>query len=349
MFNGAAEYPELALVDPGLAKMSLEDKIEMSREAEKAGRGYDPRVSIVERTGYDESRFSVVIMNTKGLSATSEAAYCSLFTSLVAEENGKAESGFSLQALRGPSGLVSADIGVEAAQRAVRMLGARSMNSARMPVILEPYVATSFLGLLGSAVNADSVQKGKSFLAGKVGQSAASPAITLVDDQLSSDAVGTFPFDGEGTPSQKTTILDKGTLKTYLYDTRTACKDDTRSTGNGMRGGFRSLPGVGTSNFYLAPGAKSQEELIGELEDGILITEVMGMHTANPISGDFSLGAAGIRIEHGKLSYPVRGITLAGNLVDLLRDIDEVGSDLRFMGTRGAPSLRLRVASIGGE
>ncbi|MGE5381694.1 MAG: TldD/PmbA family protein [Methylocystaceae bacterium] len=344
-----ARYSKMDLVDPAITSMALEDKIAMALEVEKQARAYDKRVTVVERTGYEDSMFELAILNTRGVNAFSRGAYCDLYAMLVAEENGAPETGFAVRSRRGPGGLYPADVGAEAAANAVRMLGAKSIASRRMPVIFEPYVVTNFMSLIASAVSADAVQKGKSFFAGKLGQQVASPALTIVDDQLRKEAVGSFPFDGEGTPAQRTVVLEKGWLKSYLYDAYTAAKDNCASTGNGKRGSFRSLPGVGTSNFIIQPGEKNKEELIAEVDDGLLVTEVMGMHTANPISGDYSLGITGIRIEKGKLSYPVRGITMAGNLVDLLRDIEAVGSDLTFFGSDGAPSIRLKAVSLGGE
>ncbi|MGE5454728.1 MAG: TldD/PmbA family protein [Methylocystaceae bacterium] len=342
-------YPQMDLVDPAITEMTLEAKIALAIDVEKAARAYDKRITVVERTGYDDSIFEMAIMNTRGVNAYSRGAYCALYAMLVAEENGAPETGFALRTRREPKGLNPAEVGEEAAANAVRMLGAKSIGSKKMPVIFEPYVATNFISLIASAVSADAVQKGKSFFAGKLGQQVASPVLTVVDDQLRSEAVGSFPFDGEGTPAQRTVVLEKGWLKSYLYDAYTAAKDNCQSTGNGRRGSFRSLPGVGTSNFIIQPGEKSKEELIAEIDDGLMVTEVMGMHTANPISGDYSLGITGIRIEKGKLTYPVRGITMAGNLVDLLKDIEAVGSDLTFYGSDASPSIRLKAVSLGGE
>jgi len=193
------------------------------------------------------------------------------------------------------------------------------------------------------------VQKGKSFLAGKIGQTVAAGNFTLVDDGTSPQGIASFPFDGEGVATQRTVLIDRGILKGFLYDTYTANKANTKSTGNGVRGSFRSLPGVGITNLFVLPGVSRPEQLIKEVSQGLFVTEVMGIHTANPISGDFSVGAAGILIENGELTRPVRSITIAGNLQEFLQGVEGVGEDLRFFGGIGAPTLRVKGLSIAGE
>jgi PmbA protein len=214
---------------------------------------------------------------------------------------------------------------------------------------MEPYVVTRFMSILSASIEADAVQKGKSMLADKVGQQAASIQVNLIDDAASEEGMASFPFDGEGVASERKVIIEKGELKGFLYDTYTGLKAGLRSTGNGIRGSFRSLPGVGATNLILSPGIQLPNQLIKDIDCGFYITDVMGMHTANPISGDFSVGAAGIMIEKGKLTYPVRGVTIAGNLLDLLQDIEAVGNDLRFYGGKAASTIRIKNISIGGS
>lgn len=218
-----------------------------------------------------------------------------------------------------------------------------------MPVVLDPYVATRFCGIIASMVNAEAVQKGKSLLAGKVGEQVASSCLSIVDQALLPDGIGSYRFDSEGVPAQNKTVIENGVLNTYLHNTYTAGKEGGKSTGNAQRGSFRGLPGVGSSNFSVVPGFMEQEYLLDGIEQGLYVTEVMGMHTANPISGDFSIGAAGLVIENGVLSYPFRGVTIAGNMAEFLMNIDALASDLRFYGGKGAPSLRLKELSIAGD
>ncbi len=347
--EGGQVYPVIQTFDAGIDNATLEDKIEMAREVERAARTFDKRIELVERAGYEDTLFSSLVMNSRGLYAYGQGSYCALHISLVAQDDGDAQNGFSVMVKKKIESLVPRMVGEEAAMRAVRSLRGKSISSAHMPCIMEPYVVTRFMSLLSSSVQADAVQKGKSMLEGKVGQLVASPAFTLVDDASYEAGIASFPFDGEGVPAQKNMIIENGELKGFLYDTYSGLKEGRKSSGNGIRGSFRSLPGVGTTNFMLRPGEQSADRLIAGIENGFYVTEVMGMHTANPISGDFSVGAAGIMIEQGHLTYPVRGVTIAGNLLKLLLDIEAVGNDLRFYGGKAAPTVRLKSISVGGH
>ena len=223
------------------------------------------------------------------------------------------------------------------------------MGTQKAAVVLDPYIATNFLGLLSPALSAEAVQKGRSLFAGKVNQAVASPLITVVDDGRLPGGIASAPFDGEGVPTSETVLIDQGQLKGFLHNTYTAAKEGVSSTGNGVRSSFKSTPEVGSTNFFIRAGEKSPEQLIKEVPKGLYVTEVMGMHTANPISGDFSVGASGIWIEKGELTRPVRGVAIAGNIMDLLGAVDAVGSDLEFFGGKGAPTLRVSSMSLSGS
>lgn len=343
------KYQELDTYDTRTASMSLKDKIEMAMAVEQAARDKDKRIRIIERSGYDDMEYCTLIMNSKGLYAYEKGNFSGIYVFLVAEENDDAQNGFSMMTARKVKDLCPVRVGEEAAQNALRALNARSIQSAHMPVILDPYVSTRFCAIIASMVNAESVQKGKSMFQGKIGEQVASGTCTIVDDAIMEGGIATAQFDGEGTATSKKVVIEKGVLKTFLYDQYTAGKDNVLSTGNGSRGSFRSLPAVGSSNFIILPGSQTPEHMRAGIENGLYVTEVMGMHTANPISGDFSVGAAGIMIEKGEFTYPVRGATIAGNMTGFLQNIDAVGADLRFYGAKGAPSLRLKNLSIAGE
>lgn len=344
-----SNYAKMNVYDDEIARTSLEEKIEMAREAERVAKSYDRRVTIIERAGYEDNEFTSLIMNTNGLSAAGRGNYCGTYIFLVAEENADAQSGFSMMINKKIKELNPAFIGEEAGYRAVRSLNARTIKSAGIPCIMEPYVVTRFMGLLAQMVDAEAVQKGKSMFAGKVGEKVAADVFSLVDDATYENGIGSFPFDGEGVPAHRNVIIKDGILKGFLYDTYSAKKAGTESTGNASRGSFRSLPSIGTTNFILEPGKEKPKELIADLKEGFYITEVMGMHTANPISGDFSVGASGLMIENGELTYAVRGVTIAGNLSTFFKDIDKIGNDLRYYGGKAAPTVRLKHLSIGGE
>lgn len=347
--RGNFVYPSMETYDEKIMNTGLEEKIDMARELERAARNFDRRISVIERAGYEDSEFASVVISSEGVYAFGKGNYSGIYISLVAEEDNDAQNGFAVMVKKKIEDLVVSDVGKDAAERAIRSLKARHIGSASIPCVMEPYVVTRFLGIVSQLVNADSVQKGKSMLAGKQGQMVASQVFSLADDAARPGGIASFPFDGEGIPAQKTMVIENGILKSYLYDTYTAAKTGVKSTGNGQRDSFRSLPSVGTTNFIVNPGNLAPDKLIGPIEKGFYITEVMGMHTANPISGDFSVGASGIMIENGQLTFPVRGVTISGNLGAFLQDIEAVGNDLRFYGGKAAPTIRLKSLSIGGE
>ena len=217
-----------------------------------------------------------------------------------------------------------------------------------MDLVLEPLIATQMLGIISACFSGDAVLKNKSFLAGKLGQCVASPELMLIDDGTLPNHLGSASFDGEGTATQRTVLLEHGVLRNYLHDCHSAAKAGVVSTGNGMRGSYKGTPHVATTNYYLEAGNQKPEELIGAVERGIYVTEILGAHTANPVSGDFSFGASGILIEHGHLTKPVRGITIAGNFQQLLKKIIGIGNDLTFFGGQGAPTVRVAEIAVSG-
>lgn len=344
----AAAYPELDLTDPQLEGVSLEEKIEMAHQMERSGRSFDPLVHLTEQVSYEEVSYEIAIANSNGISLTSQGAFCGGVAAFVAGKDGDQQTGFSVDFVRGFKELDPVALGEEAARKAVRMVGAQRLSTKRVPVVMDNYVVSNFLGMLASALSAEAVQKGRSLFAGKTGERVASKLITIVDDGAQPGGIASAPFDGEGVPTQKTVLVDSGIVQGFLYNSYTAAKDGVASTGNGARGSFQSPPSLGSSNFYVAAGEGSQQEIIKETGEGFYLTEVMGMHTANPISGDFSLGAAGIWIHNGELTTPVRGMVIAGNILELLAGVDAVGSDLRFFAGRGAPTIRIANLTVSG-
>lgn len=341
-------YPVLDLYDQAIPAAAVEEKIELARALEKAAREYDRRVRAVETAAYQDGEVEVGLVNSLGIKASYRGAYCGLYISLVAEEDGEAQTGFAMDYTLKLALLDPVKVGREAAQKAVRLLGAKTLAAQRMPVILDPYVAVGFLGLLGPALTAEAVQKRRSLFAGRLGQEVASPLVTVVDDGAMEGGLASAPFDGEGVPTGCTVLIEKGVLRGFLHNTYTAAREGTSSTGNGVRSSFKTTPEVGTTNFFVRPGTSSPAELIGGTPRGLYVTEVLGMHTANPISGDFSVGATGILIENGELTRPVRGVTIAGNILELLKNIDGVGNDLRFFGGKGSPTIRVDGVSVSG-
>ena len=236
----------------------------------------------------------------------------------------------------------------------MRPPGARSACSARrrsrpqrVPVIFDPLMAASFVGNVASAANGDAVYKKSSIFAGRLGEQLGSELVTIVDDGLLDRGLGTSPFDGEGVPTRRTAILEHGVLGSYLYDSFTARKAKAKSTGNAARG-YSSLPSIGTNNLYLEAGATPPEELIRGVKQGLYVTAMLG-HGASIVTGEYSRGANGLWIEDGELTHPVQEVTVAGNMLQMLRDVDGVGSDLQFRGGTGAPTLRFRELTVAGS
>lgn len=345
----SGNYPHLDLYDPDIRAVSVEEKIKMAIDMERAAKDHHPKVKIIESSTYQDGEAEIIIVNSKGISATYKGAYSGIYIALVAGGDEDSQTGFALDYSLKYKDLDPNKIGILAAERAVRMLGAKPVPSQRVAVVLDPYIATGFLGLLGPALTGEAVQKGRSLFAGKVGQAVASSHITIIDDGSMPGGIASAPFDGEGVPTSKTLLIEQGKLNGYLHNTYTAAKDGVKSTGNGVRGSFKSTPEVGTTNFYIKPGELSPEALIKDISKGLYLTEVMGMHTANPISGDFSVGASGILIENGEFTRPVRGVAIAGNITEMLKSVDAVGNDLQFFGGKGAPTVRVSQMAISGH
>lgn len=342
-------YPNLDIYDPSIGEAAIEQKIDLAKSMEDAAKSFDPRVKIIESSTYLDEEEEVTIVSNLGLKLSYRGAYCGVYLALTAEEGGDSQTGFALDLNLKYQALKPEEVGREAAGRAVRMLGAGPVTTRKVAVVLDPYVATGFLGLISPSLTAEAVQKGRSLFAGKTGTKVASDLITIIDDGTLPGGVASAPFDGEGVTTSRTPLIEGGVLHGYLHNTYTAAKDGVRSTGNGVRNSFKGTPEVGVTNIFIEPGPTRAARLLAETDCGIYITEVMGMHTANPISGDFSVGVAGLLIEKGCLTRPVRGMALGGNIREFLTGVEAVGDDLRFYGGRGSPTLKISEMTLGGQ
>jgi PmbA protein len=238
-------------------------------------------------------------------------------------------------------------VGKIAAERTLRRLGARKAKTAQVPIVFDPMVSSSILEHIFEGVNGDSVYRGASFLAGKLGQKIAGSNVTIIDDGTIVGGFGTSPFDGEGVPTRRTVVIENGVLNSYLLNTYTAKKLGLQTTGNASRG-LAGTPSIGPGNYFLQPGTKSPKELISSIKEGLYVTEFLG-HGANLVTGDYSRGASGLWISGGELTYPVEEITVAGNLKDLFFNISEIANDLEFRGSMAAPTIRVDGLTVGGE
>lgn len=342
-------FPETgALYDEAVANLAGDWKIKAALEMERAGKAVDPRVTTFDSVGAGDHVSEVYVASSEGLVGGYSGTYVYLFASPVASEGGQLQTSSWVDYKRFLEDLESPEsVGREAARRAVRMLGARKVKTQQVPVIFDPLMAASFVGNVAAAADGNAVYKKSSVFAALHGKRLAPESVTVVDDGLLRRGLGTSPFDGEGVPTRRTPILDKGVLRNFLYDASTARKAKARTTGNASRG-YNSLPHIGTNNLYLEPGTKAPEELIREVKNGFYVTAMLG-RGADPVTGEYSRGANGMWIENGELAYPVQEVTVAGNLLQMLKDLDGIGSDLQFRGSAGAPTLRFKQLTVSGE
>jgi len=337
--------------DPLLAQATDEERIAVGLRLEQAALSYDRRVKTVEDTVYADSDAEVFLANSAGVRGSYRESDCYAFAYVLAEQDGQVETGLSFTVGRNPNQLTPEACGSEAAQRACDLLGARKIASMRATVVLDPFVAASFLSVLSSALTADAVQKGRSLFAGREGQLVASEIVTLSDDGVHPDGLASAPFDGEGTPCQRTLLIEDGVLQGFLYDTYTANKAGRASTGNGLRASYASLPSVRPTNLVVEGPPTPLAQVIGGIEHGVLVTDAVGVHSgANPISGEFSVGVNGLLIESGRLAGGVHEVTLASDIVSMLKGIVAMGDDARWVpsGSILTPSLVIEGVSIGG-
>jgi len=337
----AGAVSDVQIYDEASAAMTEEEIIGLALELERSARDYDERIRKVRKSEVGAGTGRTLIVNSRGVDASYRSSYCSAHTTVIAEDGkGDSQMGWDYAGSRRRTEIDVALIGRSAAQRAIELLGSRRIGAVKVPVILVDHVAVDFLEILSASLSADAVQKGRSFLHGKVGQQVMSSILNIVDDGSIPWGVGTSPVDDEGVPSGRKLLIENGVLKGFIHNTYTAKKDGTSSTGNAVRRGATSLPGVGVTNFFIeSTGTRSRSELVSSMSKGLVILSAMGVHTADPISGDFSIGISGIWIEDGKESFPVKEAVISGNILDLFRKAEETGSDLRFYGGTGSPSL----------
>ena len=344
----AGDLPDLDLYDS--TRLSTEAQIELARQAEGSALAADARITNSEGAEFDSSSGLVLLGNSRGFLGQYRTSHFSVAVSPIASAPDSAgmQRDFWYAVQRQFSRLESPEsVGREAARRAVRRLGARKLSTRRAPVIFDPETAGSLLANLCSAVSGHALYKGASFLIGQLGTRLAPDFVTIYDDGRRPGGLGSRPFDGEGLPTRKTTVVDSGVLTSYLLDTYSGRKLGLASTGNASRAVGES-PSAGPTNFYLVPGAASPEEIIRSVRGGLYVTELIGFGV-NMVTGDYSRGAAGQWIENGELAYPVEEITIAGNLKHMLADIETVGSDLEFRGRIASPTMKIREMMIAGN
>jgi PmbA protein len=349
-WTGADEYvdipdqasPKQVLIyDEKIKNIKEEDVIKDALALEESTLEFDRRIKKVRKAEVAAGTGMTAITNSKGVSITYDSSYYSAHvTTLAQDESGDNQMGWDFASSRRMSDVDVCSVGREASKRAIELLESRKISAVKVPVILSPSVAVDFLDIFSSSLSADAVQKKRSFMAGKIGKSIISPLLDIVDDGNMDWGTGTRPVDDEGVPTKNKVIVSEGTLNGYIHNTYTAKKDGVASTGNAVRSNFKSLPGIGVTNFYINTAKSvSEKRLINSLSKGILILGAMGVHTANPISGDFSIGISGLWIENGETVYPIKEAVISGNILEMFKKVEDIGNDIRFYGNTGSPSL----------
>ncbi|HEU4427871.1 MAG TPA: metallopeptidase TldD-related protein [Myxococcota bacterium] len=344
----ARELPDLALFDPGDRALSTADWIALAQRAEDAARAHDARITNSEGASASTSYTTIRYGSSAGFAGEYASASHSLYAQPVATENGAMQTAWWASASRTLAALESPElVGRTAAERTIGQLGARRVPTCEAPVVFDASAARELLGNLVGCLSGYSVYRGSSFLRDKTGRPIASERVTIVDDGRRRGGLGSKPFDGEGQPTRRNVLIEAGVLRSWLLDSYSARKLGLASTGNAARAAG-GAPSAAPTNLWLEAGAGDVETLVRGLDRGLLVTGMFG-HGFNPVTGDFSRGARGYWIERGERAYPVEEITIAGNLGTMLESIEAIGADLRFLGSLGAPSLRISRMTIAGS
>jgi PmbA protein len=325
------------LVDRSQSDVPADDKVAFVLELERATRAQDPRIRAVEEAVYSDSEAEVAIATSSGVAGSYRRTDAWCYALAIATEGDDTEIGFEFDLARGLAALDADDVARRSARRALEILGASKFPSCRMGVVFDPYVSAQFLGVLGSALTAEAVQKGRSLFAGKVGTRVAGEGVSLVDDGRLEGAPGSAPWDGEGVPTSRTGVISNGVLESFLYDTTSGRREGRDSTGNAARASFKGVPHPSPTNLALAGTGESPDEIYEQAGKDLLVQDFHGVHSgANAVSGDFSVGATGRLLQNGELGAAVKEVTIAAPMLEILKGIQAVGSDLRWLPFGGS-------------
>jgi PmbA protein len=332
------EPPEISgLVDRSQSDVPADDKVAFVLELERATRAQDPRIRAVEEAVYSDSEAEVAIATSSGVAGSYRRTDAWCYALAIATEGDDTQIGFEFDLARGLAALDADDVARRSAHRALEILGASKIPSGRMSVVFEPYVSAQFLGVLGSALTGEAVQKGRSLFAGKVGTRVAGDGVHLVDDGRLEGAPGSAPWDGEGVPTSRTGVISNGVLDSFLYDTTSARREGRDSTGNASRASFKGVPHPSPTNLALAGTGESPDQIYEQAGKALLVQDFHGVHSgANAVSGDFSVGATGRLLQNGELGAAVKEVTIAAPMLEILKGIQAVGSDLRWLPFGGS-------------
>lgn len=340
------EAADLDPYDPRVESFPIDDKIELAFELERMVNSADERIAGARVIAYGDEFVERAVATSLGVANWSRRSAASVQAYVIARDGDETQTGSGYSAGRAAQDLDLDRAARDAVERAVRMLGATKPKSARLTVVLDPSIAATFLALVGGTLSGSAVLKGRSLFADRIGEEVAAPSITLVEDATDPAAWGATRFDGEGLATRPVTLIENGVLNGYLYDTYAARRAGTVSTGSGVRGGFKGTPGVGFRALKLTPGRSSVDEIVSRVDDGVLVESVSGLHSGvNPVSGDFSVGATGLRIRNGELAEPIREFTIGSTIQRMLKGITAVGDDLEWMAASAA-NITLAMSDI---
>jgi PmbA protein len=359
---GSNDADALALYFNDVDAIPPAKRIEIARRCEAAALSYDARIQNSKGGDFDASSSHRVMVNSRGFSGSYRRSYCGFSTAPIAQDaSGAMQGDYWYSSARSAKLLDSPEtVGIKAAQRALRRLGARRVPTQKCPVVFAPEIARGLMGNLIAAADGDSIYRNSSMFSGKLGEQVAGENITMVDDgtmvfdhtlpdgtSLRTGGFGTSPFDGDGLPTRRTVIIERGILKNLMLNTYTARKLNMQSTGKASRG-LAGAPGIGGGNYFLEPGALTPEQILADVPNGLYVLQTMGFGV-NLVTGDYSQGASGLWIENGELAYPVEEITIAGNLKEMFRNVTAIGNDLEFRGSGAVPTVRIDGMTIAGS
>ncbi len=351
--NGFAEQiietEKVEYFDTVATKISPSEKAEKSIELEKLVKSKDERIKRVRSSSFSETIFEKGIFNSFGLEILEKGTIYSAMVSAVAEQNGDSQIAWSYTASRFLEDLDLKSIADEATFVALSLLNSTTIKTKVMSVVLSPYISAQFLSTFSSAFTGDALIKDKTLFKGKENKSVASELINIIDNGRLKKGIATTTYDDEGTPTKENVLIKDGIFKGFLHNLYTAKKLNIDSTGNGSRSGFRSLPHVNTTNLYIENGKTPLEDILKNYDEVFYVTDVMGLHTADPISGEFSVGASGILYSKGEYFRGIRGVTIADNFLSILNKVSAVGNDLKFYGSIGSPSILIENVMVAGE
>ena len=341
---------EQDLWSEALANYSTEGKIALAKELERLTLATDQRIR-VDDANYADVASESAVATTTGIRRTGRENGCYVVVSTMADEGDETQTGFGFSVGRSPVEFDLVKAAKDASDRATRLLGATKPATKRTTVVLDPYVTASLLGVISSTLNGESVAKGRSLFKDRLGESVANSIVTLVDDPTNPKAYTATDLDGEGLAARRNVLIEKGVLQQFVHSSYSARRVGGKSTGNAVRGGFKGTPGVGCLALQLLPGERDQDALIADIDEGVLIQSVTGLHSGvNAISGDFSVGASGLTISNGQVGGPIREFTIASTLQRMLHDVVEVGNDVDWLPMRAAGlSLVIRDVTMSGS